>query len=66
MRAYLEYVLACQRNKLIPMPKQAWMQLGMPNSPLDGRWHFNWLKNEDPEELKRRSDLFDRIKGGSL
>ena len=61
MRAYMEYNLECLRKGYVPMPKQDWMQLGMPSSPTDTA-HVNWLKIEEPKRFEERAAMFERIK----
>jgi hypothetical protein len=61
---YMKYVFECRKHGLVPMGKQDWMQLGMPDSPFS-REHKLWLGIEDPAELERRAQLFERISGTS-
>lgn len=60
MDRYILYVLNCRSQGLVPMDRQSWMQLGMPDTYRDAS-HISWLRSENPDELNRRANLFERI-----
>ena len=62
MREYTLYVLKCQSVDVAPMPKQAWFQLGMPDSP-ENTSHMQWeCQDKNTSEYIERAALFKRIK----